>query len=90
MKHHDRTPAWDVLIGSDDIDVDWHSYFPAAKTGTVGNLIALEGVRFRNCYLTSKAIEKGSAALFGVLYRAASITPGSRVLHVSDFEEDHD
>lgn len=88
MMRRDRTPAWDFLIGADEVDVDWHSYFPASKTGTVTNLIALEGMRFRNCYLTSKAIEKGSAELFSVLYRAAKITPGSRVLHVSDFEED--
>jgi hypothetical protein len=79
-------PDWDLLIGADQEDVNGHEWFPAGMGRTVEDLLALEGLRFRNCYVTSKAIEKGSANLFHHLYYNARIT-GGRVLHVSDYRE---
>ena len=78
-------PDFDLLICADEADENWHAWFPA-QTRDCRNLIALEGVRFRNVYLTSAAIEHGSASLFNVLYRTAKIMHG-KVLHVSDYQE---
>lgn len=77
-------PDWDVLITAPD-EPGW-DWFPARLVRDNKNLIALEGIRFRNCYVTSLAIETGSAVLFSILYRTAILTKG-KVLHVSDFRE---
>jgi hypothetical protein len=81
-----RAPDWDLLITAPGEEQDYDRWFPAGKILDCKNLIALEGVRFRNVYLTSKAIEQGSASLFGVLYRTAKMMRGS-VLHTSDYRE---
>jgi hypothetical protein len=81
-----KPPDWDLLIGADEKDLADHDWFPAGKGRTVENLLALEGIRFRNVYVTSRAIEHGSANLFHHLYYNARITMGS-VLHVSDYRE---
>lgn len=82
------SPDWDILIAANDEDAMAHSWFPVAKTRLVHEYLALEGLRFRNCYLTSKAIEKGSGALFDILYRSAKCTrPMGLVLHTSDYRE---
>jgi hypothetical protein len=78
-------PEWDLLIVADETDQVNHEWFPAARWRTVLDFTALEGMRPRNVYLTSKAIEKGSGILFQILYRNAIIT-GGKVLHSSDFE----
>ena len=78
----------DLLIVADAADEAAHTWFPAARIHDCQNLIALEGVRFRNVYLTSRAIEFGSANLFTVLYRSALLTrPRGHVLHISDYRE---
>lgn len=81
-------PDWDLLIVADDEDAAAHSWFPA-KIHDCQNLVALEGVRFRNVYLTSRAIQFGSASLFSVLYRSALLIHKTKghVRHVSDYEE---
>lgn len=79
-------PDYDALIGADLADLQNHGWFPASHFGSVENLLALEGLRFRNVYLTSRAIEDGSAGLFQHLYFNARMT-GGKVLHVSDFRE---
>jgi hypothetical protein len=81
-----KEPDWDLLMGADQADLDAHDWFPCGKARTVENLLALEGMRFRNAYVTSRAIEKGSASLFHALYYGARLTMGS-VLHVSDYQE---
>jgi hypothetical protein len=81
-----KPPDWDLLMGADEKDLADHVWFPAAKGRTVENLLALEGMRFRNVYLTNQAIEAGSANLFQALYFNARIT-GGKVLHVSDYRE---
>jgi hypothetical protein len=48
------------------------------------DLYKLDGLRFRNCYLTTKAIETGGPDLFLVLYRAARVNRGT-VSHVSAY-----
>ena len=78
-------PDWDLLMVADSQDYDDHGWFPAIVR-QVSDLISLEGLRFRNVYLTSRAIERGSANLFTVLYRSARLTGGS-VLHISDYRE---
>ena len=78
-------PDWDLLIVADDADAAAHSWFPASSRDCQ-NLLALEGMRFRNVYLTSRAIEYGSANLFSTLYRSALLTKG-HVLHISDYRE---
>lgn len=79
-------PDWDLLIAANDEDAMNHSWFPAARTKLVHEFTALEGIRFRNCYFTSMAIEKGSGTLFDILYRTAKMMRGS-VLHTSDYRE---
>lgn len=79
-------PDWDLLICASDEDAAAHHWFPAGKTKLVNEFTALEGIRFRNVYLTSRAIEKGSWVLFQILYRTAKIMQG-KVLHVSDYQE---
>jgi hypothetical protein len=78
-------PDWDLLIIGTNEDPKDYSYFPADVRDCV-NLLPLEGLRFRNVYLTSRAIETGSANLFHTLYRSAKLTHG-RVLHISDYRE---
>ena len=78
-------PDWDLLIAADQGDADVNSWFPA-KIRTVNEFTALEGMHFRNCYLTNRAIQQGSWVLFQILYRTAKITGGT-VRHMSDFEE---
>lgn len=78
-------PDWDVLICGDERDALSHSWFPA-KVRTCKEYTALEGLRFRNVYLTNKAIELGSYLLFQILYRSAVMTDG-HVLHISDYRE---
>lgn len=79
-------PTWDLLIAANDDDAMAHGWFPAEKTKLVHEFLALEGIRFRNCYFTSMAIEKGSGTLFDILYRTAKMMRGS-VLHISDYRE---
>jgi hypothetical protein len=79
-------PDWDLLIAADENDRINHHWFPA-RSRLVTEFTALEGFRFRNVYLTNRAIEKGSAVLFQILYRSAVITNG-KVLHTSDYEGD--
>jgi hypothetical protein len=78
-------PYEDLLICADESDAAANSWFPA-RYRTCKDFRALEGMRFRNVYLTSKAIEDGSAVLFQILYRTAVICSGS-VLHISDYRE---
>jgi hypothetical protein len=80
-------PDWDLLMGADEQDIADHSWFPADRARTVTDFRALEGMRFRNVYLTSKALENGSATLFQILYRTTIITGVGKVLHVSDYRE---
>jgi hypothetical protein len=82
-------PNWDLLIigaNEDPKDYDW---FPAGDVRDCMNLLALEGLRFRNVYLTSGAIETGSANLFHTLYRSAKLSHG-RVLHISDYDMEYE
>ena len=81
-----KAPDWDLLIGADEKDLADHVWFPATKARTVENLLALEGMRPRNTYVTSRAISAGSSSLFHHLYFNARVT-GGKVLHVSDYEE---
>jgi len=81
-----KPPDWDLLMCADEADVAAHGWFPCLKARTVDNLMALEGMRFRNVYLTSRAIEHGSANLFHHLYYNARISMG-KVLHISDYRE---
>lgn len=81
-----NTPDWDLLIGADEQDLEDHAWFPCGKARTVENLPALEGMRPRNSYVTSRAIEEGSSALFFHLYYNARVTLG-KVLHTSDYRE---
>ena len=78
-------PLEDLLICASDEDAAAHHWFPA-KTRLVNEFLALEGIRFRNVYLTSRAIEKGSWPLFQLIYINARITGGS-VLHTSDYRD---
>lgn len=79
-----RTPPdWDLLIVAVD-ELQDYDHFPA-KIRDCKNLLSLEGMRFRDAYLTSRAIETGSANLFHTLYFNARIS-GGRVLHISDWE----
>jgi hypothetical protein len=80
-------PDWDLLIAATTDDSMHHSWFPAKKIRLAHEFTSLEGMRFRNVYLTNAAIEKGSYALFQILYFNARIT-GGKVLHVSDYQED--
>lgn len=77
-------PDWDLLITAVE-ELNDYDYFPA-RIRDCENLISLEGMRFRNAYVTSKAIEQGSANLFHALYFGARIT-GGKVLHISDYRE---
>lgn len=77
-------PNWDLLIIGANEDPKEFTWFPADDVRDCKNLLALEGLRFRNVYLTSQAIATGSANLFHVLYRSAKLSGGS-VLHMSDF-----
>ena len=79
-------PTQDLLIVADEADGNAHTWFPADKVRHCKEFTALEGIRFRNVYLTSKAIERGSWPLFQILYINARITGGS-VLHISDYRE---
>lgn len=81
-----KAPDWDLLMGADNADLKDHIWFPAAKGRTVDNLLSLEGMRFRNVYLTNRALEAGSAGLFHHLYFNARVS-GGKVLHVSDYRE---
>jgi hypothetical protein len=78
-------PDWDLLIVANEEDAAAHTWFPA-RTRHVQEFLALEGLKPRNVYLTSRGIEKGSWVLFQILYRAATMSGGS-VLHVSDYRE---
>jgi len=81
------SPVGDVLVCADEKDEDDWLFFPVDKViANIANLSALEGLRFRNVYVTSRAIEKGSGNLFQHLYFNARIT-GGKVLHVSDYRE---
>ena len=76
-------PDWDILICADAADEDLHLFFPADKVySDVTHLLYLEGIRFRNCYITSRVIEEGSANLFHHLYFNARVS-GGKVLHVT-------
>ena len=78
-------PTWDLLIiGADENPADF-VWFPADDIRDNKNLIALEGLRFRDVYLTGRAIETGSPNLFNVLYRSAKLVHG-RVLPISDYD----
>lgn len=79
-------PDWDLLIVAGNEDLIAHQWFPFGKARTIIDFTALEGMHFRNVYLTNRAIEKGSWVLFQILYRTAKITGGS-VLHTSDYRE---
>jgi len=79
-------PDWDLLIIGADENPDDYSWFPAQWIRDNRNLIVFEGIRFRHVYLTSRAIETGSASLFNILYRTALMMRGS-VLHISDYRE---
>lgn len=78
-------PYDDLLIVADQADEDAHTWFPA-RIRHGKDYRALEGQRFRNVYLTNKAIEDGSYILFQILYRTAVMCSGS-VLHISDYRE---
>lgn len=79
-------PDWDLLvIGADEAPMDY-IWFPAKVIRDNKNLIQYEGIRFRNAYLSSKAIETGGPSLFEILYRTAKMMRGS-VLHISDYRE---
>lgn len=84
-------PDWDILVIGADEDPRDYDYFPA-RVRDNENLIQFEGIRFRNAYLSSRAIETGSAGLFETLYRTAKIIRGvhkipSGVRHISDYQE---
>jgi hypothetical protein len=79
-------PTKDLLITADKADEDAHTWFPADQVRHCKEYLALEGIRFRNVYLTSKAIEMGAWPLFQIIYINARIT-GGKVLHVSDYRE---
>lgn len=86
-------PDWDLLVIGVDEDPMDYVWFPAKFIRDNKNLIQYEGIRFRNAYLSSRAIETGSAGLFETLYRTAKINRGvhkipSGVLHISDYRED--
>jgi len=76
----------DILIAADQQDED-ANYVPVDRTFGIVELAKLEGVRFRYAYVTSKALEYGSAGLFEHLYFNARVT-GGKVLHVSDYRSD--
>jgi hypothetical protein len=80
-------PDWDLLLAADQADLEAHDWFPYGRARTVEDLLPLEGMRFRNAYLTSRAIEFGCAGLFHTIYYNARIT-GGRVLHISDYRGD--
>lgn len=80
-------PDWDLLICATREDEANHEWFPAGKRRLMHEFLALEGMRFRNCYVTSRTIEHGNHVLFQILYRNAIIT-GGKVLHTGDFEGD--
>jgi hypothetical protein len=79
-------PDWDLLIIGAGEDPGNFGWFPAGDVRDCVNLLPLEGLRFRNVYLTSQAIETGSPNLFNVLYRSARLSAG-KVLHISDYRE---
>jgi hypothetical protein len=82
-----KAPDWDALVCADELEASSYYYFPADKVvANLANLAALEGLRFRNCYVTSRAIEEGSGNLFFHLYYNARVT-GGKVLHVTDYRE---
>ena len=77
----------DILICADERDRLNHSYFPVDKVfSNIAHLLALEGLRFKHCYVTNRVIEEGSANLFHHLYFNARIT-GGKVLHITDYRE---
>lgn len=81
-------PDWDVLVCATNEEAESYHFFPAVTVvAQNGYLLPLEGLRFRNAYVTSAAIEHGSAGLFHHLYFNALID-GGKVLHVSDYQED--
>jgi hypothetical protein len=79
-------PDWDLLVIGAAEDPKDFAWFPADITRDNKNLMVFEGLRFRNAYLTSRAIETGSVGLFQHLYVNARIT-GGKVLHISDYRE---
>jgi hypothetical protein len=80
-------PDWDVLICADELDAEAHDFFPAAKVvSNLHFLLPLEGLRFRNAYVTNAVIEAGSSSLFHSLYFNARMT-GGKVLHITDYRE---
>ena len=79
-------PAFDILLVRDDQD-ERDNYLPVDRVFDIADLLKLEGVRFRYAYVTSQALEYGSAGLFEHLYFNARIT-GGKVLHVSDYRSD--
>lgn len=79
-------PDWDLLIVANEDDAENHAWFPADRYRTIHDFRALEGMRFRDVYLTTLALEKGSDVLFQILYRTCAITGVGRVRHISDFE----
>jgi hypothetical protein len=80
-----KQPNWDLLIVANGEDEAAHTWFPA-RARHVHEFTALEGLKPRNVYITSKAIEKGSWVLFQILYRAATMSGGG-VFHTSDYQE---
>lgn len=76
----------DVLIVKDKQD-EADNYLPVDKVFDVVELFKLEGIRFRYAYVTSKALEFGSAGLFQHLYFNARLS-GGKVLHTSDYRSD--
>lgn len=83
-----QAPDWDLLIiGLDEEPGNYH-YFPA-RVRDCKDFLALEGLKFHNCYVTSNAIETGSYVLFQILYRTAAMM-GGKVLHITDYRESED
>lgn len=81
-------PDWDLLIVANEEDAENHAWFPADRYRTIHDFRALEGMRFRDVYLTPLAWELGGDILFGILNRTCQITGIGRVLHINDFEGD--
>jgi hypothetical protein len=79
-------PYWDLLVVADNADHQAHLWFPFNQSRTVQEYLALEGLRPRNVYVTSRAITEGTAGIFQHLYRMTVLSGGS-VRHVSDYEE---
>lgn len=77
-------PYEDLLITGVGEDPADYIYFPD-RIRDNKDFRALEGQRFRDVYVTNRAIETGSYVLFQILYRTAVMCHG-RVLHISDYD----